>query len=232
MEYKYKQTGFTLIELSIVLVIISLIVGGVIGGKSLIESAKINATITDVNQYRAAMNNFQLQYDALPGDFREATSYWTGGVTNNGNGDGKISLLPDLIETANSWEHLSLAGIIEGSYDGAPGLIDGNTRFDFPKTPHDTYWWMQYYPISYVGVTYYEGHTIRTGINTTGHWCPGTPLSAVLSIEKKIDDGMPHGGKIMVGAQCDLSLPVCQTWSSYEKGNTQTAICALHFLLE
>ncbi len=76
----YKQTspsmnGFTLIELSIVLVIISLIVGGVIGGKSLIRSSEIQEIVTKLNNYRTAVNTFTLQYDALPGDFSEAQSY-------------------------------------------------------------------------------------------------------------------------------------------------------------
>jgi len=72
---KIHNSAFTLIELSIVLIIISLIVGGIIGGKSLIHSAEIQSISRDINKNLAAINSFNLQYDALPGDFNEATSY-------------------------------------------------------------------------------------------------------------------------------------------------------------
>ena len=51
-----KTSGFTLVELAIVLVIIGLIVSGVLGAQSLINSAKINATITDIRKMQTAVN--------------------------------------------------------------------------------------------------------------------------------------------------------------------------------
>ncbi len=65
---KNKYSAFSLIELSIVLIIIGLLVAGVTGGASLIESAKIRATINEAFQYRTALNTFRAANDRLPGD--------------------------------------------------------------------------------------------------------------------------------------------------------------------
>ncbi len=62
------KSGFTLIELSIVLVIIGLIVGGVLVGQDLIRAAAVRATISQIESYNTAVNTFQAKYDALPGD--------------------------------------------------------------------------------------------------------------------------------------------------------------------
>ncbi len=106
-----SRNAFTLIELSIVLLIISLIIGGVIGGKSLIESAKIQKFIADINSIKAAVNTFENKYNALPGDLRNATSYWDG--TSNGNGDGMYpdSDVPFNSEGGYIFHHLGLAGM-------------------------------------------------------------------------------------------------------------------------
>ncbi len=42
------KMGFTLIELSIVIVIIGLIVAGIIGGQSLVRQAKVRPIITNI----------------------------------------------------------------------------------------------------------------------------------------------------------------------------------------
>ncbi len=63
-----KKSGFTLIELSIVLVIIGLIIGGVLVGKDLIKAAEIRSTIGQYEKYKTAVNTFKLKYSGLPGD--------------------------------------------------------------------------------------------------------------------------------------------------------------------
>ena len=52
------RRGFTLIELSIVIVIIGLIVAGVVGGQSVIKQAKLKTIIQDVNKYTVANHMF------------------------------------------------------------------------------------------------------------------------------------------------------------------------------
>jgi len=144
MEIKYKNTGFTLIELSIVLVIISLIVGGVIGGKALIHQARLKNVITEVNTLKVAVNSFNLQYDALPGDMRDAWDYFGDGISSyagpcwfngtgsagcNGTGDQKI-LGGD--ERNKALKHLGLAELIiphaygvwyQSSFDDAANFL-------------------------------------------------------------------------------------------------------------
>lgn len=61
--------AFSLIELSIVLIIIGLLVAGITGGASLIESAKVNAFYNSLSQYKQALYTFYTLHDRLPGDF-------------------------------------------------------------------------------------------------------------------------------------------------------------------
>ena len=72
MSQRRTNSGFTLIELSIVLVIIGLIVGGVLVGQELIRAAGIRATISQVEQYQTAANTFFDKFGALPGDITPA----------------------------------------------------------------------------------------------------------------------------------------------------------------
>src|SRR5437763_7869808 len=120
-----KPQGFTLLELSIVLVIIGLLIGGIFVGQSLIHTAQINAVISEFNRYQTAVQNFKQQYQALPGDMNNATSFWgsAGGTgadatcfntlsntaaTCNGNGDGSIQTSVSLWdEVYRAWQHLA-----------------------------------------------------------------------------------------------------------------------------
>ena len=61
-----RQMGFTLIELSIVLVIIGLIVGGVLLGRDLIHAAEVRSVISDVERFRTAALTFQENMVACP----------------------------------------------------------------------------------------------------------------------------------------------------------------------
>lgn len=87
---KTKQTGFTLVEIAIVLVIIGLLLGGILKGQEMIAQAKIKNIINDLNGVMAAMNSYQDRYKALPGDDKGANARWT--LTNE-QGDGNGSRL-------------------------------------------------------------------------------------------------------------------------------------------
>src|ERR1700746_416796 len=83
--------GFTLIELSIVLVIIGLIVGGVLVGQDLIRAAEVRATISQIEKYNTAVNTFRGKYNALPGDLNAAAATafgFSGRGIPPGAGDG------------------------------------------------------------------------------------------------------------------------------------------------
>ena len=70
---KTKQTGFTLVEIAIVLVIIGLLLGGILKGQEMITQAKIKNVINDFNGITAAVTSYQDRYRALPGDDLNAT---------------------------------------------------------------------------------------------------------------------------------------------------------------
>lgn len=115
------QAGFTLIEMSIVLVIVGLLVAGVMQGQSLLRAARVNDVITTANDLRYAVKAFKDRYKALPGDHPTATAEIQG-ASGNGNGNGVISNA----ESANVPDHLFNAGFIKGgsgtirtSYGGA-----------------------------------------------------------------------------------------------------------------
>ena len=92
--------AFSLIELSIVLIIIGLLIAGITGGASLIESAKISSLITDIRKYDQALTTFYSLKGYLPGDIDRdgAIGYYSNDKYNsnsfptpynqNGNGYG------------------------------------------------------------------------------------------------------------------------------------------------
>jgi hypothetical protein len=126
--------------MSIVLVIIGLIVGGILVGQEMINQAQIRMIVKDIERFKTAAETFKTKYDCLPGDCGNATTffgtdnngcpegYGTTG-TCNGNGDGMVGP-PDAqcdpsndtahLEEQKFWQQLSLAGMINGSFNGAP----------------------------------------------------------------------------------------------------------------
>lgn len=86
---KITQAGFSLVELAIALMIIGLIVGGILKGQELLESARLKSVLTQVNEYRVAVTTFMDRYDALPGDFDQAAELIQDGLLD-GNNNGII----------------------------------------------------------------------------------------------------------------------------------------------
>ena len=82
-----RRAGFTLIELSIVLVIIGLIIGGIVVGKGLIEIAQNRKIMSQMDSYELAYNTFMLKYNCIPGDCARAADFSLG---PSGNGDSYI----------------------------------------------------------------------------------------------------------------------------------------------
>jgi len=74
MQWRDRQ-GFTLIELSITLVIIGLIVAGIMTGRSLIEGATIRKQASEFERYNTITNTFKIKYGCLPGDCENQTRY-------------------------------------------------------------------------------------------------------------------------------------------------------------
>lgn len=141
------QQGFTLIELSIVLVIIGLIVGGVLVGRDLINAATVRSQISQIEKYNVAANTFKGKYGYLPGDINASaaaqfgfTARGTGAGEGDGNGiiSGDLSLFNEAAgEEVMFWTDLTYANglkinMIDGTFTAAvptpgPSTITGNT---------------------------------------------------------------------------------------------------------
>lgn len=129
-----SRQGFTLVELSIVIVIIGFLVAGIAAGASMIKQAQIRSVISDVRVYQTALNSFKARFNnQLPGDMPTASSYFsvaacTEGVAANcdGNGDGiiiKSIMTPEDDETRPALKHLALAGMISSGIAVVPTTV-------------------------------------------------------------------------------------------------------------
>lgn len=217
--------GFTLVELSIVLVIIGLIVGGVMVGRDLIKAAEVRAQISQIEQYKVAVNTFKVKYGYLPGDMPSASATafgfyrstgandtgctdasWSTGCGNGNNVIGDNATAYQAGESHLFWLDLSLALLIKNSI----------TTYDLGETSSDIYNYLppaklnnQYVyawsggvqennSINYLtisGVTRYCSDNLF-GYNT----CITTSVMRVAdayNIDQKIDDAMPQSGKVL-----------------------------------
>jgi len=114
-----KQSGFTLIEIAIVLVIIGLLLGGVLKGQEMMTNAKIKRVANDFNGISAAAFSYLDRYSSFPGDDPNANARW-GAPLVSGGGNGIINggEQPDV------WEHLRASGLISGT-----GTVDPINSF-------------------------------------------------------------------------------------------------------
>jgi prepilin-type N-terminal cleavage/methylation domain-containing protein len=122
MQTKRQQSGFTLVEIAIVLVIIGLLLGGILKGQEMITQARIKNVINDFNGITAAYFSYQDRYRAIPGDDGGAPARWTltaagtSPTPSNGVVDGAwndaVGAMP--VETRLFWWNLRSAGFIPG----------------------------------------------------------------------------------------------------------------------
>ena len=216
MPHSY-QRGFTLIEMSIVLVIIGLIVGGILKGQELIESAREKNIITQLDQVRAAINTFEDKYQAIPGDFARGENLIAPGAgfgDENGTIGTAVASAADAHTAAMNagenqifWNHLLLADLIGG---GVPRVdLDTVSTASLVTTFGDSA--LPEVAIPSAGLTManivHDGAATPTGDNRTSHWmrinnflgamsAPGavyTPQQAA-QLDIKTDDGIAYQG--------------------------------------
>ena len=115
--YLARQTGFTLVEIAIVLVIIGLLLGGVLKGQELINSAKIKNFANDFRNVPLFIYGYQDKYRALPGDDLNVVAHVGAGTPGNGNGALNGNWWDNVAaasETVNFWEHIRRANLAAG----------------------------------------------------------------------------------------------------------------------
>ena len=115
--------GFTLVEISIVLVIIGLILGGILNAQSVIRNAQTKDTIKAFNDTTAAARQFFDRYGMWPGDYTNAVASFPGLSCANGNGSGQINTNPEALCAS---EQLIRAGMLKGTA-GQPIRVRGST---------------------------------------------------------------------------------------------------------
>ena len=129
---KKQQTGFTLIELAIVLVIIGLLLGGVLKGQELINSAKVKNMASDFKNTQVYIYGYQDRFRAVPGDDANAATHVTNattattpaGMIGNGLINGEWDSVTPTDESFLFWQHVRLAGLAAGptTFATAPEL--------------------------------------------------------------------------------------------------------------
>lgn len=245
---KYTQ-GFSMIELSIVMVTVGLIVGGVIIGRELIHSSQINSVISDMSEYELAYRSFEMRYDALPGDFDAATSYWA--TSGNGNNNGQISWSAG--ESTRAWQHLNLSGMVQGVYTGTNEVVDASANpggvlvsgTNAPASKLSRGVFALYYPAlsgNYSGSTagnYLELMSTNMSPDDAGRGVL-RPVDAA-SIDTKMDDGVFNRGRIIGGLGSTNSAggatPGCTVtnsayFTSFSNQSDLSATCTLSYRME
>ncbi len=197
---KKQQSGFTLVEIAIVLVIIGLLLGGVLKGQELINSAKVTGLSQDFTRIQTALYGYQSRYRAIPGDHPTADTAINGatkaltpaGLVGNGRIDGLWNSTTGTDESVLFWQHVRLAGFLSG-----------------PTTPTA----VDYAPKNAVG--------LEMGISSDTIILTPTPLIGTYTIcstgilgkfakqlDTQLDDGVTEAGSVRVALASAPSVAV------------------------
>src|SRR5690349_19006128 len=130
---KSQQSGFTLVEIAIVLVIIGLLLGGILKGQELINSAKVKNLANDFRTIPTYIYAYQDKFKSLPGDDSQVATHVTGATPGTGGtlGNGVIEGAWNAAETTDAesnifWQHVRLANLAAGPTTLAAGYAPVN----------------------------------------------------------------------------------------------------------
>ena len=222
----HHLSAFSLIEISVVVVVIGLVIGGIVLGGSMSSSVELQTMAADKEKYVSAIKQFRDKYSGLPGDLYNATSYWpedttgtdkwgdsTGSTVENGNGNGKIAAAvgTDGYESHRAWRQLALAGLIDGEYNGEYESSGTVTVTPGVRVPKATYgkgllgWHVYYVGSKSSDSTFFDGqydHILYAGegsyaANSTDKG--GMVGDDIASLDHKLDDGSPVTGHVRSG---------------------------------
>ena len=184
-SYARHQSGFTLIEIAIVLVIIGLLLGGILKGQELINSARVKNLASDFRNVPVFIYGYQDKFKALPGDDPAATAH-VGATATNGNGNGVIggnwndSATPTPTEAVLFWQHVRMAGL-------APGPTSTGAADFQPRNASG-------------GVIGIQSSAPFTGMTGSYFICSGSILGRFAKqLDIQLDDGNTATGSLMVG---------------------------------
>lgn len=208
------RRAFTLVELSIVLVIIGLIIGGVLTGQQIIQNARINNAVNGIQAYQAQYQTYAQNYGSPPGDDPSALTRFPSltqiSNVSNGNGDGVIgtstsfdttSTTGTAAESLSIWAHLRAAGLVKNQ------VTNGTTAIQ-PPNP-------------FGGIYGFQNGAF--GVFTTTVLCMNkVAAGAAQAIDARLDDGAPDAGSIQGTVYTGVGKSDAAPATTYSNDNTYT----------
>jgi len=233
----HKQSGFTLVELAIVMIIIGLLIGGILKGQELIANAQLTATVAQIKGLDGALSTFRDKYSTLPGDMRSPSTRLRDCTaipcSTAGNSNGRIDE-PTTLGTAVG---VGDEGLIAFTHMAAADLISGVDINGFAAFGSAL-------PEAKIGGGFWIGFTANgnaqgvTGMRP-GHYLVLNGLVASVSagatsgitatqaaqIDRKMDDGRADAGDVQAtGSQC-------VNGQDYQEAET-TASCSIYIRVQ
>jgi prepilin-type N-terminal cleavage/methylation domain-containing protein len=200
---KSSQTGFTLVEIAIVLIIVGLMLGGVMKGQELIDNAKAKNLTADFRNIPIYVYTYQDKFKALPGDDAGVDAHLgtklcpascrassSDEVQGNGIIEGTWNSATKTDESFRFWQHIRLAGL-------AAGPTDVN---DPDYLPHNTLG-------GQLGITSGNSSPIATLRGTYVVCSRGVPGKFVKQLDIALDDGNPATGSFQAMANTATTAP-------------------------
>ncbi len=187
-----KQQGFTLVEIAIVLVIIGLLLGGILKGQELINSARVRNLADQNSGIQAAYYGFIDRYRQVPGDFIALDATQALGVAVNlplagsaTDGNGRVD--NTIEEAAALWEQLAKSQFLGGGFTpvnavAIPAIADYPTN-----APLNAF-------NGSLVLTRNQGYTGTRSDRLNLHMGPNVPVNIARELDQKVDDGLPHTG--------------------------------------
>ncbi|MBF0354038.1 MAG: prepilin-type N-terminal cleavage/methylation domain-containing protein [Alphaproteobacteria bacterium] len=232
------EEGFTLIEMSIVLVIIGLLIGGVLKGQELVNSTRLKAVVSQADAVKAAYNTFVDRYQMQPGDYNAAVAQISATGVDDGDGSGLIGATVATAalvrstdvstaagENLNFWAHLATSRLLSNiTVDTAnasamaaasggvlAGRINGTTWAVINGTANARV-------ADWLRLQYGSG-------------APAASINANQAgeVDRKYDDNNAVNGAIQAGPNAGTAGTDCSTAAGVYLGANQTRVCTIHF---
>jgi len=205
-----QQSGFTLIEIAIVLVIIGLLLGGVLKGQELINSARVRNMADQNTAVQAAYFGFIDRYRQIPGDMLAATACTSIGsaidavgcaaasstVGGNAAGQGQNNQIDAWSEAGAVWPHLAVSGFLKGTFTGntaAAAAYETGTLATPPVIMPNAF----RNPIFLGFSDDYENNGVANPtVRLLYAFGAGAPASILRELDVKLDDSLPGTGVV------------------------------------
>lgn len=201
-RFPLRLRAFSLIEISIVLIIIGLITTAVFKGQDLIESARIQSTLDELNQIKLSVISYRDQYGQWPGNDSRAQQHF-GNHVANGDGRGIIRGT----ESTQAWGHLKAAGLMDSSQPPSAKL---GGYIIFISTP----------------TAQFRGNWLAISGSSDSLSSVLTPKQALL-LKVKAGESKPDEGHIVIQSPPGQALSECHNGHTFNLQNKSPACVVL-----